>query len=102
MKNRKLSFLPTVFVLLIASLSFARASASDEISRLATLMEWKPTAVVADIGAGDGRFAFAAAEHVPEGKVFATELDTDELAKMRVEVKKRKLQNVVVVESKEA
>jgi ubiquinone/menaquinone biosynthesis C-methylase UbiE len=102
MKNRKLSFLPTVFVLLIASLSFARASASDEISRLATLMEWKPTAVVADIGAGDGRFAFAAAEHVPEGKVFATDLDTDELAKMRVEVKKRKLQNVVVVESKEA
>jgi ubiquinone/menaquinone biosynthesis C-methylase UbiE len=101
MKKRKFSFI-SVFVLLVATLCFARAGASDEISRLATLMEWKPTSVVADIGAGDGRFAFAAAQHVPDGKVFATELDSDRLSEMRAEVKKRKLQNVAVVESKEA
>ena len=85
-----------------AALLFARPSASDEISRLAALMQWKPTAVVADIGAGDGRFAFAAAQHVPEGRVFATEIDSDKLTALRADVKQRNLQNVVIVGSKEA
>ena len=101
MNKKNLCFISMLFVLLAATLGLARANASDEISRLATLMDWKPASVVADIGAGDGRFAFAAAQHVRQGKVFATELDTDELTKMRAEVKSRKLENVVIVESKE-
>lgn len=80
----------------------ANAGADDEISRLADLMQWKPTTVVADIGAGDGRFAFAAAKHVPAGKVIATELDGEKLRELRREVEKRNLQNVLIVESKEA
>ena len=91
-----------VVLLIAAALLFARPSATDEISRLATLMQWKSSAVVADIGAGDGQFAFAAAQHVPEGKVFATEIDVDKLTAMRADVKQRNLQNVVIVESKEA
>lgn len=91
-----------VVLLIAAALLFARPSATDEISRLATLMQWKSSAVVADIGAGDGQFAFAAAQHVPEGKVFATEIDADKLTAMRADVKQRNLQNVVIVESKEA
>ena len=83
---------------------FARASvtAADEISRLAALMEWKPGFVLADIGAGDGRYAFAAAEHVPSGKVLATEIDAQKLDALRAEVKRKNLQNVQIVESKEA
>jgi ubiquinone/menaquinone biosynthesis C-methylase UbiE len=66
-------------------------------------MEWKPGTIVADIGAGNGRFAFAAVTHVgSSGKVFATEIDSKLLAELRAEVKKRNLDNVVVVESKEA
>src|SRR6202035_3807577 len=81
----------------------AKGDASDEIKRLATLMAWKPGAVVADIGAGDGRWAFAAAHAVGStGKVFATEIDKEKLAKLRDDVTKRQLQNVVVLESKEA
>lgn len=81
----------------------ARASASDEIAKLAALMDWKPGTVVADIGAGDGRYSFAAEERVgATGRVFATEIDKDKLAKLREEVKKRDLQNVTVVESGEA
>ncbi|MGB6886177.1 MAG: hypothetical protein WBE10_19145, partial [Candidatus Acidiferrum sp.] len=61
----------------IASLAFAlhvKASAADEIPKLAALMDWKPGTVVADIGAGDGSYTFAAVERVgPTGKVFATE-----------------------------
>jgi ubiquinone/menaquinone biosynthesis C-methylase UbiE len=89
-----------------ATLGFAlrtRASATDEIPKLAALMEWKPGTVVADIGAGDGSYAFAAAEHVSAtGKVFATEIDAEKLKALRSEVKRRDLQNVTVVESGEA
>jgi ubiquinone/menaquinone biosynthesis C-methylase UbiE len=59
--------------------------------------------VVADIGAGDGKYTFAAVEHVGKtGKVFATEIDANKLGELRDEVARRKLGNVVVVESKEA
>jgi len=80
----------------------AKASAADEIQKLAALMEWKPGTVVADIGAGDGSYAFAAVEQVGAvGKVFATEIDAEKLKTLRAEVKKRDLQNVDVVESGE-
>jgi ubiquinone/menaquinone biosynthesis C-methylase UbiE len=90
----------------MAPLAFAlrtKAAADDEIPKLAALMEWKPGTIVADIGAGDGSYAFAAAEHVgATGRVFATEIDEEKLKALKVEVKKRELQNVVVVESGEA
>jgi ubiquinone/menaquinone biosynthesis C-methylase UbiE len=80
-----------------------RGETPDEVKLLGALMEWKPGTIVADIGAGDGRYAFAAAEAVgPSGKVFATEIDTQKLAELRAEVAKRHLKNVIVVESKEA
>ena len=81
----------------------ANGNAADQIKRLAALMEWKPGTIVADIGAGDGIYSFAAVEHVgPTGKVYATEIDTKKVEELKGEVAKRKLQNVVVVESKEA
>ena len=89
-----------------AALAFAlraEASAADEVPKLAALMEWKPGTVVADIGAGDGSYAFAAVEHVgATGRVFASEIDAEKLKALRSEVKRRNLQNVTVVESGEA
>jgi ubiquinone/menaquinone biosynthesis C-methylase UbiE len=79
------------------------ASASDEVPKLAALMDWKAGTVVADIGAGDGSYAFASVEHVgTTGKVFATEIDAEKLKALTAEVKKRNLQNVTVVESGDA
>jgi ubiquinone/menaquinone biosynthesis C-methylase UbiE len=81
----------------------ANADAADEIKRLAALMEWKPETIVADVGAGDGSYAFAAAQLVgASGKVFATEIAQEKLTSLRSDVAKRHLTNVVVVESKEA
>jgi len=81
----------------------AHGNAVEEIKRLAALMEWKLGALAADIGAGDGEYTFAAVERVgASGKVYATEIDAKKLAELRSEVAKRKLGNVIVVESKEA
>src|SRR6266571_2076778 len=80
-----------------------RGDAAGEIKRLAELMGWKAGTVVADIGAGDGAYTFAAVERVgAAGKVYATEIDAKKLGELREEVAKRKLGNVIVVESKEA
>ena len=81
----------------------ANADAADEIKRLSALMDWKPGTIVADIGAGDGRYAFAAAQLIgSSGRVFATEIDQAKLASLRSEVTKRHLTNVIILESKEA
>ena len=102
MNRNNLRFLGLVCALgLAASFAWrANANAADEVKRLAVLMQWKTGMVVADIGAGDGEYSFAAVPLVGvAGKVFATEIDEAKLAKLREEVVKRKLQNVVVVES---
>ena len=105
MNKKSLVAAALLFTVLAASFTLrgANADPADEIKRLAALMEWKPGTIVADIGAGDGNYAFAAAQIVgPSGKVFATEIDEDKLANLRSEVTKRHLTNVIVLESKDA
>ena len=102
-RKRILAVASIALGLALAAVHHARGDASDEIRRLASVMEWKPGAVVADIGAGDGRWAYAAAHEVgPAGKVLATELDPEKLAALKSEVAKRHLSNVTIIESKEA
>ncbi len=80
-----------------------RGEATEEIGRLAGLMGWKAGTVAADIGAGDGKYTLAALERVgAAGRVYATEIDAKKLEELKAQVAKRKLGNVVVVESKEA
>lgn len=77
----KLVFLLLSACLAAVSLCLAAAQPSEEIARLAKAMGWKPGQTVADIGAGDGEYAFAASAIVGEnGKVYATELDGEETA----------------------
>jgi ubiquinone/menaquinone biosynthesis C-methylase UbiE len=101
--KKRIAFAITCVAATLAFVLHARGSASDEIPKLAALMDWKAGTVVADIGAGDGGYAFAAVQQVgATGKVFATEIDAEKLKALRAEVKKRDLQNVVVVESGDA
>jgi ubiquinone/menaquinone biosynthesis C-methylase UbiE len=92
-------FVALVWSSLAALIPRAAANQRQEITRLAELMQWKPGTIVADIGAGDGSYSFAAAELVgPSGRVYATEIDTDKLKEIRAGVLKRKLSKVIVVE----
>jgi ubiquinone/menaquinone biosynthesis C-methylase UbiE len=71
----------------------------QEITRLAELTRWKGGTIVADVGAGDGTYSFVAAQKVgPSGRVYATEIDTEKLKNLRAEVRKRKVENMIVVE----
>ena len=103
MKKRKLLLFGLACAVAAVFAGQVRGDAADEVKRLAELMGWKAGTVAADIGAGDGKYTFAAVERVgAEGKVFATEIDAKKLAELREEVAKRKLGNVMAVESKEA
>jgi ubiquinone/menaquinone biosynthesis C-methylase UbiE len=103
MNRKRLWLVVGAWVALAVFASQVRGDAADEMKRLAALMEWKPGTIAADIGAGDGQYTFAAVQYVgAAGKVYATEIDAKKLADLRSEVAKRKLQNVIVVESKEA
>jgi ubiquinone/menaquinone biosynthesis C-methylase UbiE len=85
---------------IVASLVAIHPDARQEIPRLAELMQWKPASTVADIGAGDGTYTFAAEKIVgASGHIYATEIDAAKLAALREDVAKRKLANVTVVES---
>jgi len=109
-RKREISMMRRIYLrlgmaLLLVLVFASRLSAgpASEIAKLAGLTEWKEGTIVADIGAGDGSYSFAAAERVgPSGKVYATEIDLKKVGEIRGEVKKRHLQNVEVIESAEA
>jgi predicted methyltransferase len=95
-----------VFALLFAAfvLTACHGRAQDwkDADKLATLLNWKPGSVVAEIGAGDGGLTLAAAERVGlTGRVYATELDAEKLAKLQSLAAARKEHNIIVVKAGE-
>lgn len=77
-------FIALAFVACGTALCQEKDTHEQEAGHLATLLNWRPGSVVADIGAGDGRMTLAAARHVgAEGRVYATEIDDKALAHLR-------------------
>ena len=71
---------------------------SKELARLVEVLDVDPGETFADVGAGDGRYSIALASSVgEEGRIYATEVDPDDLKKMEVRVEREKLANVEVV-----
>ena len=71
---------------------------SKELSRLVEILDVDPGETFADVGAGDGRYSVALARTVGEsGRIYATEVDPDDLKKMEDRVSREKLGNVEIV-----
>jgi len=103
MKNNRLVLMGLACAVAAVFTVQVRGDTAEEVKRLAEVMGWKAGTVAADIGAGDGKYTFAAVERVgAAGKVYATEIDAKKLAELKDEAARRKLGNVIVVESKEA
>jgi len=90
----------------VFGLSACRGKAQEqkkEADKLATLLNWQPGSVVAEIGAGEGGLTLAAAERVgPTGRVYTTELDPEKLSKLESLAAAQKAHNIIAVKAGEA
>ncbi len=60
-------------------------------------LDLQPTDVIADIGAGSGYYTFRMAKKVPEGSVYAVDIQEEMIAIMRKKLKKQKAENIELV-----
>jgi SAM-dependent methyltransferase len=60
-------------------------------------LDLQPTFTVADLGAGTGYFSIRLAKRLPEGKVFAADVEPDMVRYLRERAERAHLQNVVPV-----
>ena len=60
-------------------------------------MQLEPDAVVADIGAGTGYFSFRLAAEVPQGHVYAVDIQPEMLAIIRKRIQRRSVDNMTPV-----
>ncbi|MBI2185712.1 MAG: methyltransferase domain-containing protein [Acidobacteria bacterium] len=73
-------------------------SAAVEVPRLVELLQLKPGATIADVGAGFGAWTVAFGKWTgPSGRVFATDIGEKQLAFLREYTKKEGLSNVTVM-----
>ena len=69
-----------------------------EIDEIVGVMALEPGMAVADVGAGNGDWAVQLARHVGgEGRVWATEVDGDEIERIEARVRDAALGNITVV-----
>jgi len=72
---------------------------TEEIDQAIQVLGLQPGHVVAEIGAGDGRFSLRFADVVgPAGKVFANELSESSLRRIREQAEERGLGNLTTVQ----
>ena len=82
-----------------AASAFFGDDVEGETPRIARALELRPGDVVADVGAGDGSYAIALAPLVaPGGRVLATELDDDAVAKIRDEAADARVTNLTALQ----
>jgi len=90
-------------VLVLAACHGKAQERQKEADKLATLLNWQPGSVLAEIGAGDGSLTLAAAERAGQtGRVYTTELDPDKLAKLQSLAAQQKTHNIIAVKAGQA
>jgi precorrin-6B methylase 2 len=73
--------------------------AEEQPDRVVKEMKLKPTDVVADVGAGTGYFSFRMAPLVPQGKVYAVDLQDEMIAVLNRRKAELKVANLTAVKS---
>ena len=73
----------------------------ENVSQAIENMNIQPGERIADIGAGSGYYAFRMARQVPEGKVFAVDLQPEMLEIMRRKIAREGIENVELVRGSE-
>lgn len=92
----------TLAVAAAAAWTVRQDPAAVEQDRIAGLLEARPGAMVADIGAGEGEWTVDLARRVgQEGHVYSTELDPERVVEIRERVEEAGLANVTVLEGSE-
>jgi len=72
----------------------------EDMARLVPILDLRAGQAVADIGAGGGELTVRLAEQVgPEGRVYATEMATDRIDRIRRRAEEAGLKNVTVLEA---
>jgi ubiquinone/menaquinone biosynthesis C-methylase UbiE len=71
--------------------------AEEGTDKVVPLLGLKPTDVVADIGAGTGYFSFRMANAVPQGKVYAVDVQVEMLDKIKALMPLHESRNVIPV-----
>ena len=97
-------FVPTLVLVAAVTALHAQTDAQNaaDAERLIKVLDIKPGAVVAEIGAGAGELTVAIAKAVGEtGRVYSNELNKDRMASIRKRADDAGLHNVTTVEGKE-
>jgi cyclopropane fatty-acyl-phospholipid synthase-like methyltransferase len=96
MERRIWPLTPLLLFLFVACGSSHRHALEAE--RLEDLLRLAPGVQVADVGAGDGEWSESMARAVgPEGHVFSTEVDADDLERIRRRIEDAGLSNVTAI-----
>lgn len=90
------------FIILFITTATTVVAAQDkatDVNWLIEVLELKEGSIVADIGAGDGNQTLAIAQHVgPAGRVYSTEIGSENLQNLRETVASASVENVTVIE----
>lgn len=73
----------------------------ENVSQAIENMGIQPDEHIADIGAGSGYYTFRMAQRVPEGQVFAVDLQPEMLSIMRRKISEEGIENVTLVQGSE-
>jgi ubiquinone/menaquinone biosynthesis C-methylase UbiE len=99
--NRRLSFVVALLIPLVVGATLAQEGERDatDAAKLIEVLEIRPGATVADIGAGSGPLVTPLSRHVgASGRVYATDVSADRISELKKLVASASLANVTVVE----
>ena len=104
MKNRN-NLVRVVFILTLIffTLQFSASVYGQSFDeRVLEKLELKEGMIVADVGAGNGRFSVKIARKVgKDGHVYANEIDEDRIEKIKNRIEDQDIKNITIIQSKE-